>query len=51
MPPDAARVEDTQAWLQKAAADLQAAAHGAKAQPPLLGDVAFHCQQAVEKTF
>ncbi len=51
MPPDAARIEDTRAWLQKAAADLLAAEHGAIAQPPLLGDVAFHCQQAVEKTF
>jgi HEPN domain-containing protein len=50
MPHDPALVADTKAWLSKAASDLQAAALDVAANPPLLGDAAFHCQQAVEKT-
>jgi HEPN domain-containing protein len=50
MPPDIVRVADTRAWLVKAATDLRAADHEFTAIPPLLGDVAFHCQQAAEKT-
>ena len=46
-----ARVEDTQAWLRKAAQDLETArilrGHGL-AQ---LGNSLFHCQQAAEKAF
>ena len=49
MPPDDARVDDTRAWLKRAAEDLRAADHVLAAQPPLLGDAAFHCQQTVEK--
>ncbi len=49
MPPDDARVDDTRAWLKRAAEDLRAADHGLAAQPRLLGDAAFHCQQTVEK--
>ena len=48
---DPALVSETKAWLQKAADDLRAAAHGLNASPPLLADILFHSQQAVEKTF
>ena len=47
---DPARIEDTRAWLIKAAADLAAAAHGLTASAPLLEDAVFHCQQAAEKS-
>jgi len=46
---DPARLADTRAWLVKAGDDLRAADHDRTADPPLLGDAAFHCQQAVEK--
>ena len=49
MPHDPARVADTKAWLDRAATDLRAAAHDLTAAPPILEDVVFHCQQAVEK--
>ena len=49
MPHDPVRLEDTRAWLHKAGSDLRAAKVGLEAAPPLLEDVAFHCQQAVEK--
>jgi HEPN domain-containing protein len=49
MQPDAARIDETRSWLQKAAKDLRAASHDLQAVPPLVDDVAFHCQQAVEK--
>ena len=51
MPPDPARAADVQAWLAKVAADLRAAKHDLAADPPLLEDSLFHCQQAAEKTF
>ena len=47
--PDPALVSETKEWLAKAADDLRAAEHGMSASPPLLADVLFHCQQAVEK--
>jgi HEPN domain-containing protein len=51
MPHDPARIEDTRAWLRKAALDLDTARilrdHGS-AQ---LGNCVFHCQQAAEKAF
>jgi HEPN domain-containing protein len=50
MPHDPVRVADAHAWLSKAMHDLRSAEHGLIASPPLLEDVAFHCQQAVEKT-
>ncbi len=37
------------AWLRRAGSDLRAAAVGLAADPPLLADAAFHCQQAAEK--
>lgn len=49
MPFDPVLVEDTRAWLRKAAEDLRAAQHDRSAEPPLWGDMAFHAQQATEK--
>jgi HEPN domain-containing protein len=50
MSPDAARIAEARSWLVKAASDLRAAIHEFTATPPLLDDIAFHTQQAVEKT-
>jgi len=50
MPHDPALVEETRAWILKAAQDLRAAAHEFSAEPPLTADIVFHAQQAVEKT-
>jgi HEPN domain-containing protein len=50
MPLDPARVAETREWLQKAAQDLRGARIDLEADPPLLEDALFHCQQAVEKT-
>ncbi len=49
MPHDPVRVEETRAWFGKAQDDLRAALVDTEAQPPLLEDALFHCQQAVEK--
>jgi len=49
MPHDPALVEDTRAWLAKALADLRAADHLLRADPPLSGQVVFHAQQAADK--
>ena len=49
MPPDPTRVADARAWFTKAARDLRAAEVLLAANPPLLGEVVFHCQQAAEK--
>ncbi len=43
------RAADTRAWLARARSDLRGAEIDLAASPPLLGDAAFHCQQAVEK--
>ncbi len=48
MPHDPQRVADTKAWLAKADDDLRGAQVDLAAQPPLLGDAVFHCQQASE---
>jgi len=50
MPADPALVAETRSWLSKAAKDLAAAAYELKATPPFVEDIAFHAQQAVEKT-
>jgi HEPN domain-containing protein len=50
MPLDSALVSETKSWLVKAGGDLAAAALDFRAEPPLLEDVVFHAQQAVEKT-
>lgn len=47
---DPVREEEVRAWLEKAGNDLRAAEVDLQAEPPLLDDALFHCQQAVEKT-
>jgi HEPN domain-containing protein len=49
VPPDA-REDEAAAWLARARQDLRAAEVDIEVEPALLGDAAFHCQQAVEKT-
>ena len=44
-------VAETRAWFVKAAQDLAAAEHEFRASPPLVEDIVFHAQQAVEKSF
>ena len=43
------RALEIAAWLDRARLDLRAARIDLAAGPPLSGDAAFHCQQAVEK--
>jgi HEPN domain-containing protein len=50
MPDESARVSEVRAWFFRAAEDLRAATHELTADPPILGDLVFHCQQAVEKS-
>jgi HEPN domain-containing protein len=49
MPPEPARAAETRAWFTKASRDLRAAEALLALDPPLLGEVVFHCQQAAEK--
>ena len=49
MPHDPVRAADTRGWLAKARLDVRGAEVDLAASPPLCGDAAFHCQQAVEK--
>ena len=49
MPHDPVRIEETRSWFRKAGDDLRAASVDVEAEPPLLEDALFHCQQAVEK--
>jgi HEPN domain-containing protein len=51
MPHDPELVAETREWIVRAERDLAAAAHDLKAEPPFLHEVAFHAQQAAEKTF
>jgi hypothetical protein len=51
MPHDPTRLAEVRAWLTLAIEDLRAADHELTASPPILGDLVFHCQQAVEKLF
>lgn len=51
MPHDPELVAETRGWTLRAHADLAAADHDLKAEPPLLADVTFHAQQAAEKSF
>jgi HEPN domain-containing protein len=48
---DPARVADARAWLVKARQDLRGVRLVLAAEPPLLDDAVFHCQQAAEKSF
>jgi HEPN domain-containing protein len=50
MPLDPVRLEEAAAWLQKARLDLRAAKLDLDADPALVEDALFHCQQAVEKS-
>jgi HEPN domain-containing protein len=47
MPPEAEVVRE---WLRIAGEDLRAATVDLRADPPLLADACFHCQQAIEKS-
>jgi HEPN domain-containing protein len=49
MPLDPAQIDESAAWFRKARMDLRAAKVDQDADPPLLEDALFHCQQAVEK--
>ena len=49
MPHDPVKIEETWSWFKKAQDDLRAASVDVQAEPPLLEDALFHCQQAVEK--
>jgi HEPN domain-containing protein len=49
MPPESARVAEARSWFVKASQDLRAAEVLLAASPPLLGEAAYHCQQAAEK--
>ena len=49
MPLDPVLVLDTRAWFLKALTDLRGANADLAADPPVLEDVLFHSQQAVEK--
>ena len=51
MPHDAELVAETKAWFDRAHADIRAADHEWSADPPLVEDIVFHAQQAVEKSF
>ena len=51
MPDDPGRVGDTIEWMARASGDLRAARHVLAAEPPLLEDAMFHCQQSAEKAF
>jgi len=44
------KVAETRAWFQLTADDLRAAEVDLAAEPPLLVDALFHCQQAIEKS-
>lgn len=46
---DPVRIEETRSWFKKACDDLRAASVDMAADPPLIEDALFHCQQAIEK--
>ena len=50
MPIDPVHAAEVRSWLEKAAIDLRGAQIDLAAEPPLLEDALFHCQQAVEKS-
>ena len=49
MSPESERAAEAREWLIKVALDLRGARLDLDANPPLLEDALFHCQQAVEK--
>ncbi|MEW6744074.1 MAG: HEPN domain-containing protein [Planctomycetota bacterium] len=50
MPHDPALIAETKAWLTRALRDLEAATFELQADPPFAEDIAFHAQQAAEKS-
>ncbi len=50
MQPDPARIAEARPWFVKADHDLRAASVLLAAMPALLGEAAYHCQQAAEKS-
>jgi HEPN domain-containing protein len=50
MPPDSVRIAEARPWFVKAEHDIRAASVLLAATPPLLGEAAYHCQQAAEKS-
>jgi HEPN domain-containing protein len=50
MRPEDAQAAEAREWLVRAHTDLRAADADLAVSPPLLDDVAFHSQQAVEKS-
>lgn len=51
MPPDLVLGREVRAWIAKARQDIRAAEVDLAADPPLIEDALFHCQQAAEKAF
>lgn len=49
MSPEEGRADEAREWLSKVASDLRGARIDLAAEPPLIEDALFHCQQAVEK--
>jgi HEPN domain-containing protein len=49
MPPDPELISETRDWLAKSRDDLRSALWLSEANPPLLAQLLFHCQQAAEK--
>jgi len=49
MPLDHNILREVESWLHKSREDLRAAQVDLDANPPILGDSLFHCQQACEK--
>ena len=49
MPHDPVLIADTEACFLKVSLDLRSAQVDAAADPPILEDILFHAQQAVEK--
>ena len=49
MSPEVGRIAEVREWLDKAHLDLRAARIDLDANPPLVEDVLFHCQQVAEK--
>lgn len=51
MPLDPVLGREVRAWITRARQDIRAAEVDLAADPPLVEDALFHCQQAVEKAF
>ena len=49
MPPDTVLAAEVGSWLRRVETDLRSADADLAANPPILEDVLFHSQQAVEK--